>query len=153
MPTNNRSNHTHLEFSECIDILHMICGDLNGSLLEPMPYYSKGANIRNRHNQVPHLTFMKDHNFSHSTSYLNTFFHYSGPGSSQRDFITSSEKNLIHSHRIGFKGPENTSSHVIVHSYLSTRHPEGGLVKIKSLQKVLPTWIASPTMKTKFNCM
>ena len=44
MPTNNRSNHTHLEYSECIDILHVICGDCNGSLLEPRPY--------NRHDRL-----------------------------------------------------------------------------------------------------
>ena len=45
--------------------------------------------------------------------------------------MISSEKNLIHSYPIGAKEPENTSSHIIVHSYLSKPKPEGGPVKIK----------------------
>ena len=138
MPTNNSSTNSHLEYSECIDILHgivvkyslshkvVICGDFNGTLLEPRPY--------NRHDRLLQ-TFMKDHNISHSTSDMNTFFHHSGAGSSQIDYITSSEKNLIHSYRIGSKEPENTSSHVIVHGYLSISQPEGGPVKIKKSSK------------------
>ena len=149
MPTNNSSTKSHLEYSECIDILHeivvkyslshkvVICGDFNGTLLEPRPY--------NRHDRLLQ-TFMKDHNISHSTSDMNTFFHHSGAGSSQIDNITSSEKNLIHSYRIGSKEPENTSSHVIVHGYLSTPQPEGGPVKIKSLQKVLENFIGPRLM-------
>ena len=66
---------------------------------------------------------------------VNAFFHHSGAGSWQINYITSSEKNLIHSYRIGSKEPEYTSSHVIVHCYLSTHQPEGGPVKIKMSSK------------------
>ena len=80
---------------------------------------------------IINTTFMKDHKFTHRTSNMNTFFHHSGAGSSQIDYITSSEKNLIYSYQVGTREPENTSSNVIVHSYLSVSPPEVGLVTKK----------------------
>ena len=142
MPTNNSSTNSHLEYSECLDILHgivmkyrqshklVICGDFNGTLLDPRPY--------NKHDRLLQ-TFMKDHNFEHRISEMNTFFHHSGAGSSQIDYITSSEKSLLYLYQVCTREPENTSSHVIVYGYLSVSPPEVGQVtkkkKIKSVRK------------------
>ena len=61
----------------------VICGDFNGTLLEPRPY--------NRHDRLLQ-TFMKDLNLSHSTFHLNTSFQLSGAAFTQIDYITSSVK-------------------------------------------------------------
>ena len=139
MPTNNSSMNSHLDYSECIDILHelvmkyrqshkiVICGDFNGTLLEPRPY--------NKHDKLLQ-DFMKDHNFTHEKSDMNTFFHHSGMGSSQIDYITSSERDLLYTYQVGTKEPENTSSHVIVQGQLSVSPPNGPITKKNSVKSV-----------------
>ena len=81
---------------------------------------------------------------------MNTFFHHSGAGSSQIDYIISSEKNLIYSYKVGTKEPENTSSHVIVHGYLSTPPPEVGLVTKKKNAKSVRKFNWAKVDKTLF---
>ena len=79
---------------------------------------------------------MKDHNFTHEKSDMNTFFHHSGMGSSQIDYITSSERDLLYPYQVGTKEPENTSSHVIVQGQLSVSPPNGPITKKNSVKSV-----------------
>ena len=111
MPTNNSSVNSFMDYSECLDIIHsmlvkyrqshkiIICGDFNGTLLKARNY--------NKHDRLLQA-FVKEHCKDHVTSKLETFFHYSGLGSSI-DYSMSTEKNLISLYYISDKEPENTS--------------------------------------------
>ena len=143
MPTNNSSVNSHLEYRECLDTIHnmlikyrqshkiILCGDFNGTLL--------GARLYNKHDQLLQ-EFVKEHCINFVNSKLETFFHHSGLGSSQIDYIMTTQKNLISMYYISDKEPENTSSHVKVSCRINISPPEAGKIyqnnSSKSLKKL-----------------
>ena len=117
MPTNNSSVNSHLEYTECLDILHnmiskfrqthkmIVCGDFNGTLLDARPY--------NKHDYLLQA-FVNCQGLKWIAKSEHTFFHHAGTSSSQIDYVLSSDLDLLQNYQIGGRDSENSSSHVKV---------------------------------------
>ena len=115
MPTNNSSVYSHLEYTECLDILHnmiskfrqthkmIVRGDFNGTLLGARPY--------NKHDYLLQA-FVNGQGLKRIAKLEHTFFHHAGTSSSQIDYILSSDLELLQNYQIGGRDSENSSSHL-----------------------------------------
>ena len=117
MTTINSSVNSHLEYTECLDILHnmiskfrqthkmIVCGDFNGTLLGARPY--------NKHDYLLQA-FVNGQGLKWIAKSEYTLFHHAGTSSSQIDYILSSDLDLLQNYQIGGRDSENSSSHVKV---------------------------------------
>ena len=140
MPTNNSLVNSHLDYMEYLDILHnlilkyrlshkiVLCGDFNGTLLQAQAY--------NKHDKLLQ-SFMKEQCLGHISMKEHTFRHHSGKGSSQIDYILSTEMRIIQCYHIGGRDGENSSSHVKVTCRLLITPPDRDIAtQSKSTQSV-----------------
>ncbi|MES9884421.1 MAG: reverse transcriptase family protein, partial [Sedimenticola sp.] len=119
MDTNSVSS-----YSEHLDIVHsilskyrsthavIVAGDFNGTILDTR---------NNVHDQRLKSFIMSEGLFtSVDLSTEKTFFHHSGNGSSQIDYILCTDQLLLTSTKIGSQTYNNSSAHVLVTGTLST---------------------------------
>ena len=116
LPTQDTGSH--VEYSECLDIIHSIftkfqgaydivlCGDLNGTLLD----------IRsNKHDKLlKELATELNLGTGIACGNKATFYHHAGTSTSQIDYILVQEKSLISSYTITDQSPICSSAHVPV---------------------------------------
>ena len=126
LPTNNPSVNSHLEYNECLDILHdiimkyrpshkiFIVGDFNGTLLKPRQY--------NKHDVMLN-SFVSEHELNFISSEKQTFFHHSGASSSQIYYILTTDRAILSDFKIAEKGSTNLSSHTHVSACIQVNIP------------------------------
>ena len=122
LPTNTSSTDSHLEYTECLDILHdmiskyrqshklIIAGDFNGTLFHPRLY--------NRHDRLLQ-GFVEEHELLFGKSDRHTFFHHAGTSSSQINYIFTTDIGLLKHFQVGDKDSLNSSSHLHIYGQLS----------------------------------
>ena len=115
-------------YRECLDVIHdiiqrfisshtvLLCGDLNGSLLE----------TRNNKHDVILKDFVKNHCLSNGTFESNqpTFYHFNGHVTSQIDYVLSSDTQILATYDILNREPLNVSKHVPIRTTLCV-YPDG----------------------------
>ena len=126
LPSNNPSVNSHLEYSECLDILHdiimkyrpshkiFIVGNYNGTLLQPRPY--------NKHDVLLN-SFVREHELNFINSEKQAFFHHSGASSSQIDYILTTDRTILSDYKIAEKCSTNSSSHTPVSACIQVNIP------------------------------
>ena len=110
------------QYQECIDIISsiitanspshcIVCGDFNASLAES----------RNNNHDKIFKTFVVQHQLNHSMPSLTipTFIQHSGNGSSQIDYILSTNKQLLEKTHIDRNDSSNTSAHTSISAYIN----------------------------------
>ena len=138
LPTNNSSTDSHLEYTECLDILHdmiskyrqshklIIAGDFNGTLLQPRLY--------NRYDRLLQ-GFVEEHVLLWGKSDGHTFFHHAGASSSQIDYILTTDIGLLKHFQVGDKDSVNSSSHVHIYGQLTAYMQLGNVLHQRASKK------------------